>query len=115
MQVIDFTGCCKISDKAVAAIANCCKNLKTLILRSCKNVTCLFPVLKNCKRLEVLNVAFCQNLAIDDLPVPERLKLLFISDNNDLKVFADLMERKNNSIKIKICVSEFNKHTINYE
>lgn len=115
MQVIDFTGCCKVSDKGIEAIANCCKNLKTLVVRSCKNVVSLFPILQNCKRLELLNVAFCQNLVIDDLPVPKHLKLLFISDNNHLKIFADLVKRENSSTKIKICVSEFNKQTVNYE
>ncbi|KAJ8953586.1 hypothetical protein NQ318_003008 [Aromia moschata] len=115
LEVVDFTGCLKIGDEGVRAIANCCSKLRVLNLRSCKNVSSLFDVTKNCKELEMLNIAFCEGLNTDGLLVPAALKVLFISDRDALKAFADLVKETSNKAGVKLCVSEFNKNVIKYQ
>ncbi|KAJ8979631.1 hypothetical protein NQ317_015199 [Molorchus minor] len=115
LEVIDFTGCLKISDGGINAIANCCGKLRTLNIRGCKNIRSLLLISKNCKLLEILNVAFCENLDTNQMLVPAALKVLYISDRKELRNFANLVRGIYSGICIKMCDSEFNKFVVNYK
>ncbi|XP_056636729.1 F-box/LRR-repeat protein 7-like [Diorhabda sublineata] len=109
LEVIDFTGCSKISNFGIKAIAQSCTNLKQLILRNCKNIFSIDDILKKCSNLEMLNIAFCTNLNIYTIFELKTLRILFISDEKKLKYFIDCLKNKNKNLKLKICDSEFNK------
>ncbi|KAG5899370.1 hypothetical protein JTB14_036859 [Gonioctena quinquepunctata] len=112
LEVIDLTGCSKIGNVGVIAIAKHCSKLRTLVLRSCRNLTSLDLLLTKCQMLETLNIAFCENLHLDNQPVPENLKNLFISEGKNFKLFANLMMKSGSDVIVRICESEYNKNIV---
>ncbi|XP_023024441.2 F-box and leucine-rich repeat protein 13-like [Leptinotarsa decemlineata] len=114
LEVLDFTGCSKIGDVGITAVAKCCVQLKTLILRSCKKVTSLELLLKKCPLLETLNVAFCVDLKLNNSPPVEKMKFIYINDCKNLKLLANLMKKQNSEVLVRICESEYNKNILNF-
>ncbi|KAK4879592.1 hypothetical protein RN001_007738 [Aquatica leii] len=112
---IDFTGCWKLSDIGVKAIAQCCPILEYLRLKSCKGVQNLSPIRDHCIKLKILNVAFCFNLDPSTiLPLPEQLKVLIVDKNNSFCSFIpDILN--NAKVTIKMCLSEYNKEMEDYK
>ncbi|KAK5646043.1 hypothetical protein RI129_004507 [Pyrocoelia pectoralis] len=110
---IDFTGCWKIDNVGIIAIANCCFKLERLKLKSCKSVKSLQPIKDNCRKLKILSIAFCINLdPLTILPLPEDLNTLILDKNaRFLPILNALLE--NDRVKIKMCLSEYSKNTEN--
>ncbi|CAH1100188.1 unnamed protein product [Psylliodes chrysocephalus] len=109
LEVIDFTGCNKLSTFGMKSLAQYCSNLKTLIIRNCKNVFTLESVFSRCSNLEILNIAFCNKLHFKEKCKMPNLKELFISDDKRLKMLADKLKATNRDLLLKMCESEFNK------
>ncbi|CAH1119270.1 unnamed protein product [Phaedon cochleariae] len=113
LEALDLTGCSGLKDQGVIAIAQCCSGLKSLVLRSCKNVSDIGVVFKRCQALEVLNIAFCSQLRFGSTMMPKNLKILFISDDIQLRNFVDLLRTKGKTVAVKLCESEYNKNYSN--
>lgn len=109
LTVIDFTGCWKINDEAIAAIADCCSLLNKLILKCCKNLTNIV-YLRKLDYLQILNIAFCFNINIQPwLPVQGSLTTLFLSKGNILEDILTSLKKDKRDLKIHICPSQFKK------
>ncbi|XP_045471252.1 F-box/LRR-repeat protein 15-like [Harmonia axyridis] len=109
LEVIDFTGCWKIKDNAVKAIAESCPKLKKLILKNCKNITDVSP-LKKCKELAILNIAFCLKLSIDSwLPIQTSVHTIFIDHGDNLKKLEEDLRQNSRNIDVRLCHSQFKK------
>lgn len=110
---IDLTGCWKINDIGIAAIANCCE-LERLTLKGCKSIQSLQPIRDNCAKLKKLNIAFCINLdPWTILPLPEKLNKLILDKSSRLSPIRDSMFG-NGHVTVKVCLSEYNKSMENY-
>lgn len=112
LQAVDFTGCSKLSNGGVEMMGKYCTNLKSVVLRSCKNVLCLEPIMKNCTELEVLNVAFCTFAKYTGLSIPPKLKYLYISDNAKHTSFKKNVKQRLKYVVVMLCIHEFNKKCI---
>lgn len=112
LEVVDLTGCTQVGDDGLKALSNCCCILKSLVVRNCLKVTTVKYVVDTCDKLEVLNVAFCKNLYLNNHKVPTKLKEFFIYDNADQKNFSKLIRELNTNTVIRLCLNEFNKITV---
>ncbi|CAH1223276.1 unnamed protein product [Diabrotica balteata] len=110
IEVIDLTGCSKLSNFGIAALAICCKKLKKLILRSCKNVFTIDYILEECHDLEMLNISFCKNLQCKYQSNSISLKIMFLSDDKKVIEVGNFLKSKNNNLQLKLCESEHNKN-----
>lgn len=97
-------------------MANCCENLQTLILKSCKNVYSLQSITEKCLKLNTLNIAFCTNLDFNTVsPLLKSIKILIIDKSYKLSdIILDLNTYKTPSICIKLCLSEYNREMETY-
>nr|CAI5862429.1 unnamed protein product [Callosobruchus analis] len=109
LEVIDFTGCGKIGNGSILAISRCCKNMKGLVVKSCRHISTIDSLVENCPELEMLNIGFCVNIRFD--AIPHCLKKLFISDTVKHKNFARRVVQQNKNCEVRICLNEFNKDT----
>ncbi|KAF5300745.1 hypothetical protein FQA39_LY10990 [Lamprigera yunnana] len=106
---IDFTGCSKINDVGIKAIATCCSQLQLLRLKGCKSVKSLRPVRDHCTQLKMLNVAFCINLdPLSLLPLPKQMGIIIIDKNSRFNPIVQ-HANKESHVSVKICLSEYNK------
>lgn len=64
LQVLDVSGCRKLTDTGLIVIAQSCSNLRGLHLCGCKLVTdeLLLALSRNCPRLEELGLSGCHNV-----------------------------------------------------
>nr|CAH7755514.1 unnamed protein product [Callosobruchus chinensis] len=109
LEVIDFTGCGKIANGSILAVSKCCKNIKRLIVRSCRCITTIDSLVANCPELEMLNIGFCDNIMFDAVPLC--IKKLFISDSVKHRNFARRVMQQNKNCEVRVCLNEFNKDT----
>lgn len=112
LEIVDFTGCTQMGDEAIEALANCCPFIKSLVLRNCPKIKSIRKVFKKCEDLEILNVAFCKTLYLNNHVVPSTLREFFIDDCPEQRNFAKLIRQLNCDTVINVCQSEFNKSYI---
>ncbi|KAB0798474.1 hypothetical protein PPYR_09467 [Photinus pyralis] len=110
---IDLTGCWKINDAGIAAIANC-RELERLRLKGCKSIQSLRPIRDSCTKLKKLNIAFCINLdPWTILPLPEKLNKLILDKSSRFSPIRHSMFAYDH-VMVKVCLSEYNRSMENY-
>lgn len=100
--------CADLTDQCLKIIVANCPLLKKLILRSCKRITDLAQLLKALKHLEMLNVAFCDQLLLN-FERPGTLRILFLGNDERSLKFARELQMSHQNLLIRICISEDNK------
>ncbi|KAK9888739.1 hypothetical protein WA026_000966 [Henosepilachna vigintioctopunctata] len=109
LEIVDLTGCWKISNNSILAVSQSCPKLRKLIIKCCKKITDIAP-LKKCENLEILNVSFCSELLIGPwLPVPTSIRVVFIDKGYNLNELLHSLNTEKRKIKICICHSQYKK------
>lgn len=112
LEVIDFTGCTQIGDSGLETLAKCCTKLKSIVIRNCPKVKSVVSILNHYEKLDLLNIAFCKHLNVNNHMVSTKLKELYICDSVDQLRFANFVTNLNSDTVIRVCQNDFNKVTI---